>query len=303
MMPGMLGIPRRTTVLGTTLAWTELGAGPPLLLLHGLGDSHRTWRRVAPRLSERYRVLLLDLPGHGLSDRPDAPYTLDWYADTVLGWMDAIGVQTISVVGHSYGGGVAQWMVLARRDRIDRLALVAPGGLGRTVSFGLRLALFPVLGRLLTQPLMHAGTHVLMRVGVGGAARMEPEEIALSARRNAAPGTGLAFHRTVAGCMDLSGQRMQTWDRIHEVESLPPLALFWGERDRILPIEHAHSARKRIGGGPFHSYPFAGHFVHLEATEPFTDDLLRFLGSADPEPTRILDEALLARWRAAHPSR
>jgi pimeloyl-ACP methyl ester carboxylesterase len=299
----MLGTPRRASVLGTTLAWTELGSGPPLVLLHGLGDSHRTWRRVASKLAERFRVLLLDLPGHGLSDRPDAPYTLDWYASMVLGWLDAIGVGTTSVVGHSYGGGVAQWMVLAQRSRIERVALVAPGGLGRTVNFGLRVALFPVLGRLLTQPLMHPGTHVLMRIGIGGPARIEPEEIALNARRNAAPGTGRAFHRTVAGCMDLSGQRVQAWERIHEVDSLPPLALFWGERDRILPVGHAYAAEKRIGGARLYTYPRAGHFVHIEASESFTEDVLPFLSAANPEPAYLIDEELLARWRAARAPR
>jgi len=295
----MLGTPRRTVVQRTTLAWTELGSGPPLVLLHGLGDSHRTWRRVAPRFAAHFRVLLLDMPGHGLSDRPDAPYTLDWYAAMVLGWLDAIGVGATAVIGHSYGGGVAQWMVLAQRSRVERLALVAPGGLGRTVNFGLRVALFPVLGRLLAQPLMRPGTHAMMRIGIGAGARIEPEEIALGAERNAMPGTGRAFHRTVAGCMDLSGQRVQAWERIHEVDSLPPLALFWGERDRIVPIGHAYAAQKRIGGATLYTYPRAGHFVHLEASEPFADDVLPFLGSTNPESPRILDEDLLARWRAA----
>src|SRR6185437_16400164 len=129
----MLGHPRTAVVDGISLAWTEVGRGDPLVLLHGIGDSHRTWRRVAPRLAEHYRVLLLDLPGHGLSARPDAPYTLDWYADMVHGWLDAVGVDRTPIVGHSFGGGVAQWMVLSRRARIDRLALVAPGGLGRSV--------------------------------------------------------------------------------------------------------------------------------------------------------------------------
>jgi pimeloyl-ACP methyl ester carboxylesterase len=293
----MLGAPRRTLVQGTVLAWTELGAGPPLVLLHGLGDSHRTWRRVAPRLADHFRVLLLDLPGHGLSDRPDASYTLDWYAAMVFGWLDAIGVEATSVVGHSFGGGVAQWMVLAARSRVDRLALVAPGGLGHSVNFGLRVALFPVLGRLLTQPLMHTGTHVLMRMGMGSSA-IEPEEIALIARRNAMPGTGRAFHRTVAGCMDLSGQRLQAWERVHEVDSLPPLALFWGLRDRILPVGHAYAAQKRIGGAALYTYPDVGHFVHLEASEPFAGDVLPFLRSASPERPCIIDQDLLARGRA-----
>jgi pimeloyl-ACP methyl ester carboxylesterase len=295
----MLGPPRRTLVHGTTLAWTELGAGAPLLLLHGLGDSHRTWRRVAPRLAERFRVLILDLPGHGLSDRPDAPYTLDWYASMVHEWLDAIGVGTTSVMGHSYGGGVAQWMVLARRARIDRLALLAPGGLGRTVNVGLRIALFPVLGRLLTQPLMRAGTHAIMRVGIGGGVPLDRREIALCAGRNALPGTGRAFHRTVAGCMDLQGQRVQAWERIHEVHSLPPLALFWGARDRILPIGHAYAAQKRIGGAPLYTYPDAGHFVHLEASEAFMRDALPFLAATSPPSPHIVDPELLARWQAA----
>ncbi len=295
----MLGPHRRTLVQGTTLAWTELGSGPPLVLLHGLGDSHRTWRRVARRLAERFRVLMLDLPGHGLSDRPDAPYTLDWYASMAHGWLDAIGVERTAVMGHSYGGGVAQWMVLSHRSRVDRLALVSPGGLGRTVNVGLRAALFPVLGRILTQPLMQVGTHAMMRVGIGGGAGLDRKEIALCAARNALPGTGRAFHRTIAGCMDLSGQRVQAWERIHEVESLPPLALFWGERDRILPIGHAYAAQKRIGGAPLYTYAEAGHFVHLETSEAFLRDVLPFLDATSPPMPHILDEALLARWRAA----
>jgi pimeloyl-ACP methyl ester carboxylesterase len=295
----MLGAARDTIVEGVSLAWTELGKGPPLVLLHGLGDSHRTWRRVAPRLAERFRVLMLDLPGHGLSERPDAPYTLDWYAHLVHGWLDALGVGTTSIVGHSYGGGVAQWMVLQRRARIERLALVSPGGLGRGVTLGLRLAAFPVLGPLLTPSLMVPGTHVLMRIGLGDA-RPDPEEIALSVAMNAKPGTGRAFQRTVAGVMGLLGQTVQAWDRIHEVESLPALALFWGARDRILPVAQGRSAQKRIDGAPFHSYPDAGHFVQLEAHERFGDDLLRFLEApAGPAP-RLIDERLLSRWRAVH---
>ena len=61
---------------GTPISWTEMGAGDPLLLVHGFQESNRTWRRVAPRLAESFHVLMPDLPGHGLSGRPDAPYTL-----------------------------------------------------------------------------------------------------------------------------------------------------------------------------------------------------------------------------------
>lgn len=91
-----------------------------------------------------------DLPGHGLSGRPDAPYTLPWYAAVVSAWMEAIGVPSAHVCGHSLGVGIAQWMVLDCRHRIDRLGLVCPGGLGREVGMAMKYATLPLLARDLT---------------------------------------------------------------------------------------------------------------------------------------------------------
>jgi pimeloyl-ACP methyl ester carboxylesterase len=297
----MLGVARRTSVGGGdpfALAWTELGEGPPLLLVHGLGDSHRTWRRVASRLAKHFRVLLVDLPGHGLSDRPDAPYTLDWCAQILHEWLDAIGVETLSVAGHSYGGGVAQWMVLERPARVARLALVAPGGLGRDVTLGLRLLANPVARAVLSRPAMRLGTSLLMRLTVNASAKLEPDEVVRSAEMNAIPGTGRAFHRTVAGVVGFGGQHIQAWDRIHEVDALPPIAVFWGERDRILPVAHAYGAQKRIEGASLYTYPRAGHFVHIEASDAFADDLVRFLQDDKPAAPRVVDMELVARWNA-----
>lgn len=283
----MLGPARMTVVGGVPIAWTEMGVGAPVVLLHGLGDSHRTWRRAAPRLAERFRVLMPDLPGHGRSGRPDAEYTLEWYARTLLGWLDAVGVERTHLCGHSFGGGVAQWMVLEGRPRVERLVLVAPGGLGREVSLGLRLAAFPVVAPLVAQPFMGIGTHLMMRAASG--ADHEPHEVAELARLNRAPGTGLAFCRTVAGCIGLLGQRVQTWERIHEVESLPPIALLWGERDPILPIRHGVAAQARLEGAAFARYPEIAHFPHLQDSERFARDVLRFLDPAvSPATPRLV---------------
>ena len=89
----MIGKAHETSVLGTSIAWGETGDGPPLVLLHGLLDTHRTWRRAATHLARTYRVLMPDLPGNGYSGRPDAPYTLTWNAQVVAGWMKAIGTK------------------------------------------------------------------------------------------------------------------------------------------------------------------------------------------------------------------
>jgi pimeloyl-ACP methyl ester carboxylesterase len=276
----MIGTPHITTANGTTIAWSEAGdvTARPLILLHGLGDSHRTWGRVAPLLAARYRVLMPDLPGHGLSGRPDATYTLDWYARTMAAWMDAIGVPRAHFAAHSFGGGVAQWMLLEERERFDHLALVAAGGLGREVGPALRLAAFPLLGAALTPAFMSAGTRAVMRTAYGAVA--EKDEIERLVWMNNAPRSGAAFQKTVAACIDLFGQYKQTWDRVHEVASLPPIALFWGDRDRIVPVSHGHSASARMEGTSLTLYPGVGHFPHLESSETFAADLIRFFEDA-----------------------
>jgi pimeloyl-ACP methyl ester carboxylesterase len=298
----MIGTPHVTKANDTTIAWSEMGSGPPLILFHGMGDSHRTWRRLAPELARGYRVIMPDLPGHGLSGRPDAPYTLDWYAETMGAWMDAIGVDRAHVVGHSYGGGVAQWMLLQHRQRFDRLALIASGGLGSEVGVGLRLAAFPVLGPALTPPLMRAGTRVIMHVASGTFLHPDPEELDRLIWMNGAPRSGRAFQRTVAGCIDLFGQYVQTWHHIDEVESLPPIALYWGDRDRIIPIKHGYRAQTRMTGAPLTVYPRCGHFPHVEEPERVARDLTHFFEDQRSKSPSIVVPKDLARRGAGAPA-
>jgi len=285
----MLGIPRVTTVDGTNIAWSEMGPGrvadarPAVVLLHGMGDSHRTWRRTAPELARHFRVIMPDLPGHGLSSRPDAPYTLEWYARVMRGFLDALDLPRVHLIGHSFGGGIAQWMLLEDAQRIERLVLVAPGGLGRGVSIGLRLASFPVVAPIVAPHLMGLGTRVMMRTGASELAAVESDEIARSAWMNAAPGSARAFCRTVSGCIDLFGQTLQAWDRLHEVHELPPIKLVWGARDRIVPVQHGIEASMRFEGATFARYDQSGHFPHLDESRRFGSEVARFL---DPTLTQ-----------------
>jgi len=280
----MIGKANAIRINGTSIAWGEMGEGQPLVFLHGLWDSHRTWRRVAPRLAERFRVLMPDLPGHGFSGRPDAPYTLTWYARTMLAWLDALRIESAHVCGHSYGGGVAQWMILEERARILRLALVSSGGLGRGVALGLRLASFPVYGPLISPVVMRLGTRWMLRVSPGTFGHNEPEEIDRFVSMTRIPGSARAFRRTVSGVINPLGQHVQTWQRIGEVESLPPVAAFWGEKDPILPLRHGLDARHRIEGATLSVYPGCGHYPHLDRPGLFARELVEFL--EDPKRLR-----------------
>lgn len=273
---------------GVPLAWVESGAGEPLVLLHGLGDSGRTWRRVLPALARRFRVLALDLPGHGLSGRPDAAYTLDWYADVVAAWMKAIDLPRAHFCGHSFGGGVAQWMVLRHRARVDRLALVDAGGLGNDVTVLLRLAALPRLESLCTPAAMRLGTRLALRQDPFTFGRPEPGEVEEMARLNGLPGTGRTFARTVRAVIDPLGQFVQTCREASAVPDLPPVAIFWGDRDRILPVRQGRMALERFRGSTLSVYAGCGHFPHLAAPQRFATELAGFLQDGERAPARVL---------------
>jgi len=270
---------------GASLHWAELGRGRPLVLLHGLSDSHRSWRRVAAAMAEHRRVLMLDLPGHGLSGRPDACYSLDWHAAVVGDWIDRLGLEEIDLVGHSFGGGVAQFLLLSHAHRVRRLALVAPGGLGHEVGLGLRLLSLPGAETVI-QPFLGVGTRIALRTLGPGA--FSPADRAWQGWVNSAPGTARALTRTVRGVIDIDGQHRHFLDRAHEVDRLPPLAVFWGDRDPILPIAQGLRAMEAIEGARLTTFADCGHFPHLEQPDRFLSELSRFLDDGDARRARVV---------------
>jgi len=278
----------RTTVLGVEIFHEEMGTGRPLVLLHGLNDSHRSWRGVLPALAETRRVLVPDLPGCGLSGRPDASYSLEWQANVMSAWMEAQGLEDVDVVGHSYGGGVAQYMLLLVPQRIRRLALVAAGGLGREVSLELRLASFSKVVETFGQPFMSVVAANALRA-VGG--MVTPDEAAWMSDVNAVPGTARAFARTVADVIDWTGQTRHFLDRADEIERFPAVALFWGARDRVIPHAHAESTLKVLRGATLTTFPESGHFPHHDKPAEFAEALLAFMNAEEVPETRFVAPA------------
>jgi pimeloyl-ACP methyl ester carboxylesterase len=273
----ILGNPHEIQVFDTSIIWGEMGSGEPLVLLHGLYDSHRTWRRAAPLLAENFRVLMPDLPGHGWSGRPDAPYTLDWYARILAVWMDAIGLESAHICGHSLGGGIASWMLLQERSKVNRLALVSTGGMGREVAMQLRLAAFPLLGQLLTPLVMYIVVPIMLKYKPELFGHVEPEEADIMIRMCRIRGSSRAFHRSLKSVINLFGQYMQTLSRAHEINALPPIALFWGMNDPIIPMKHGKSALVQSTGITLTLYPECGHYPQLEVMPRFALDLKEFL--------------------------
>lgn len=295
---------RFSDVDGVHLHWAELGEPterPPLVLLHGLTDSHLTWYESAPELARDRLVLMPDLPGCGLSSRPDASYALSWHAAVVAHWLEQLGLTSVDVVGHSFGGGVAQMLLLACPERIRRVVLVASGGLGREVGFWLKLATFPHFVERYGQPFMAFGTRRALSRQYDEQSQPQLDELlAMNARR----GTARAFSRTVRDVINFNGQTRQFLQRAHEVRAFPPIAVLWGEQDRLIPIEHGRRFVERMNGAVFRPFAGCGHYLHRDRPAEFVRVVRTFLDSlvaaqVTLRPMPEVRAALPARLRRA----
>jgi pimeloyl-ACP methyl ester carboxylesterase len=281
---------------GVRLHWAEHGRSDrrtPLVLLHGLSDCYRTWMHLAPRLAQDRRVLALDLPGHGLSERPDATYELDWHARIVSRWLAELGLEGFDLVGHSFGGGVAQMILLRCANRVRRLVLVSSGGLGREVALALRLAALPRVLERFGQAFMGAGTRLTLRArghqtSEGELARL----VAMSGR----PGSARALGRTVTDVIDWHGQRRSLFERAHELPTLPVMAVFWGVHDNVIPISHARGLSRRIEGVVLEEFEKSGHYPHYDETDRFEQALRTFLDTPHVPAARWVTSAESVTW-------
>jgi pimeloyl-ACP methyl ester carboxylesterase len=274
------------TLHGRKVAYRIGGWGPLLVLIHGMTSNSATWDRVLPKLAKRYTVLAPDLLGHGRSDKLRGDYSVGAHANTVRDLLDALGYQRATLVGHSLGGGVAMQLAYQYPERVDRLVLVAPGGLGREVSVLLRAASMPGSGGVLAiaawRPFVQAGTlltHLLGSLGMHGNTDLEEigRAYALLARRESRS----AFVHTLRAVVDHRGQRVSALDRMDVAKSFPSL-IIWGERDRVVPVRHGREVHELIPNTYLAVFKRAGHFPHR-------DDPARFV--------RALDEFLAREWR------
>lgn len=270
-------------VEGTRLHWAETGrAGRvPLVLLHGLNDSHLTWKHLSRRFASDRRVLMPDLAGHGRSERPDASYELSWHAHLIAEWMKAIEVERADVLGHSFGGGVAQMLLLEVRERIRRLVLLSSGGLCNGVAWALRLASLPLVVERFGQPFMAAGTRLALR------GLRERTEIAELCALNAEPGTARAFARSVRDVVNWRGQRRSFARRAHELPSLPPIAVYWGTRDRLIPYADAKLFACLLENVVFEVFEDCDHYLHHEEPEAVARAIRDFLDAPEVAPARL----------------
>ncbi len=274
------------TVHGHRRAYVKIGSGPVLLLLHGLGCDHTTWDPVIDRLAERYTVLAPDLLGHGQSAKPRADYSLGGYANGMRDLLTVLGIDKVTVVGHSFGGGVAMQFSYQFPERTERLLLVSSGGLGPEVSPVVRAMTTPgyhhVMGVLTLPVVRHAGKvglHVLR--ATGSRHTRDLVEVAAIYETFKDPHALHAIRHVVRAVVDWRGQIVTMADRAYLTDAMP-MAVVWGRDDQVIPVSHAALVATLAPKARVEVLEDAGHFPHKDHPERFAGWVDEFVRTTRP---------------------
>jgi pimeloyl-ACP methyl ester carboxylesterase len=263
-----------TALDGARLHYLDCGAGDPLLLVHGRGGSGAQFAPLLSALAAQRRVITLDLPGWGLSDKP--PFMGHNTADALAIWtagvlalLNALDIERIDLLGHSIGGLTALQLALDRPERVNNLILVDAGGLGRTTPFDVRLFFWLMPERLFPR----FGKDFMARILARDDSRYRTEPAAMAPLLDFAwalynqpeiiPSGGRAFNRW----SNPWGVNYDLRDRLPELQI--PVLMLWGERDRVIPYSEALLARRRIAHGRLVAFTRNGHSPFAERPTDF----------------------------------
>ena len=266
-----------------------------LLLLHGIAGSSLTWVPAMRLLQNDYTVLAPDFLGHGASEKPLGDYSLGNLATVMRDFLNLLGIDRATVVGQSFGGGVALQFAYQFPERCERLVLVDAGGLGREVNWILRLATLP--GAEYVMPVLFPafawtwGDSVIKFFGGRGFRNEEAVEMWRSYQSLTDGEARRAFVRTMRSVIDPGGQSVSAADRLYLTAQMPTL-IVWGDRDGIIPLEHAYLAHEAIPNSRLEVMEGLGHYPHAEDPVRFVEILRDFLDTTEPskfDPEGLLD--------------
>jgi len=261
------------------IAYLDVGAGPPIILIHGFGGSMWQWEYQQHVLSQNFRVLTLDLPGAGVSDKPAINYRPDEMLDFFVAFMDAAGIPQATLVGNSMGAGLAIGMALTHPARVAKLVLIdglPQHVLEKLTSPSIRRALetsapswLISIGNTLFGGLM---TESVLREIVYDPTLLTPAVIERSNRNRQRPGT-IKPLMTVRENLPLWESGFAT--RIGEITH--PTLVLWGEEDRVFPIAVGHELHQILKGSRFMPIPKAGHIPQWERPDLVNQALIAFI--------------------------
>jgi pimeloyl-ACP methyl ester carboxylesterase len=271
--PGKQPEEKTIAVFGQTIHYWDVGTGPVLVLVHGLGsEKMEDWGRVVAPLSEKYRVIALDQVGFGHSDKPLLDYRIQTYVDFLNEFLHELGVQKASLMGESLGGWISALYVIevsggAHLVPVEKLVLVDAAGLKQDKPI-------PNLN-----PSTLADMRKLMESVFYDTSWLTEEMLHKIFADKLAKHDGYTVHSILTGPA-LSSERLD--GRLAEVHV--PTLVVWGKQDSLLPIASGERYAAGIAGAKLVTFDKCGHVPPVEKTTEFVSAVEAFLGDTGATP-------------------
>ncbi|MDX5420877.1 MAG: alpha/beta hydrolase [Hymenobacteraceae bacterium] len=259
---------------GATLHYRDEGQGTPVVLLHGTAASLHTWDGWAKEMSKSHRVLRLDLPGFGLTGRNTTDtYSIDYYSDLLLHFLDSLNIERAHIAGSSLGGQIAYDFAASHPERVQKLILVSPTGVtnanDKSISMPFLMAQTPLLKHSLKYITPRFIVEKSLKEVYGDDSRLREETITMSHDMLLRAGNREAF---------IARMNTVDADNLHKLAQVQaPTLILWGEADAWVPATNAAHFQQEIKGAQLKVYPGAGHIPMEELPKETVQDALRFL--------------------------
>lgn len=261
------------------IAYLDVGHGKPVILIHGFGGSMWQWEYQYLPLAQAHRVIIPDLLGSGLSDKPEAPYSPKHLVNFFLAFMDSLAIHQATLIGNSMGAGLAMAMALDHPDRVDQLVLISgfPAQIETSVASPQYRRFLdhrpPLWVARLGNRMAGRGTTERLLKEIVYKPELISETVIERSFQNRQRGGLLTPLYSLLNHID-------TWDDHYgqRIGTIPhPTLLLWGDQDRIFPLEIGKQVHKLLPRAEWHIIPESGHLPQWEQPQMVNPLILSFL--------------------------
>ncbi len=251
--------------------YMESGKGEPLILVHSAGQSLYTFRRLFYKLAMYYRVIAVDLVGHGYSDRPDFfDYTIGDHAESLARFMDSMGIESAHILGFSFGAGYALELAHKHPERVGKVVAICPGGVTSEMPLTVRMMESGLFGGIASRMYNLKSVKKMLNECVFDHTVINEHDAAEYFKPVADSSSRYAVRRTLA-----EFDENALISSLREIQA--PVLLLWGEDDKWHPAGEVDEYRSSLRSCSCTVIRNAGHLVHEEKPDRIAELVRGFI--------------------------
>lgn len=270
-LPGFADKSGNATPEETRIHYLEAGTGEPLILLHTVGQSLYTWRSAFSLLSAHYRVIAVDLLGHGYSGRPEQfDYTIAEQSDALALFMDALGIESAHLVGFSMAALYALDFIIRRPARVGKTVLLSPGGITPEMPLAVRMLQSSLLGGIACRLYSRRSVAKFLDECFFDLTNITDDVIDQYYSTACDP---LSRKAIQLSCLNFNEQEVEK--QLRDVST--PVLILWGSEDKWHTPESSELYHAILQNAQFSVIRNAGHLLHEEKSARFADAILEYI--------------------------